>query len=94
MWIKRLWAKLFRRNVRYSSEETIIGITHNIYNLAKKGRVNIYNGSVNGLRNALADNRSTVFGVEVVNPVEKGLRIKFQEYVNHLRKSMGFDDGK
>lgn len=94
MWIKKLWAKLFRRDVKYSTEETVIGITHNIYNLAKKGRINIYNGSVNGLRDALADNRSTVFVVEVVYPVDKSLKIKFKEYVAHLREAMGFGNGE
>ena len=94
MWIKRLWAKLFRRDVKYSSDETIIGITHNIYKLSKKGRINIYNGSINGLRNALADNTSTVFIVEIIYPVDKGLKIKFKEYVKHLRESMGFKNGE
>lgn len=94
MWIKKLWAKLFRRSVKYSSDETVIGITHNIYSLAKKGRINIYNGSINGLRDAIADNRSTVLIVEITYPVDKALKIKFKEYVAHLRESMGFKDGE
>lgn len=94
MWIKKLWGKLFRRDVKYSSDETVIGIAHNIYTLAKKGRINIYNGTINGLRDAQADNRSTVLVIEITYPVDKGLTIKFREYVAHLRESMGFQNGK
>ena len=94
MSIKRLWAKLFQRSAKFSFNESTIDITHNIYNFAKKGRINIYTGSVPGLRNATANNRSTVLIIEITHPVEKEAMIKFKQYVQGLRKSMGFDDGK
>ena len=86
MWIKKLWSKLFRRSVKFSIEETNIGIAQNILKLAHKGRINIYNGTVHGLRQAQSDNRSTIFIVEITYPVDKALKIKFKEYVNNLRK--------
>lgn len=87
MWIKRLWAKIFRRDVKYSSDETIIGITHNIYEHAKKGRIKIYNGTVHGLREAQSSYNSTILIVEIVRPVDKKTRMKFKEYVSRLREN-------
>jgi hypothetical protein len=77
---------VFSREVKYSSDETTLAITSSIYKLAKKGRINIYNGTVNGLRQALADNMSNVFIIEITHPVDKNLRIKFKEYVAKLRE--------
>ena len=93
MWIKRLWAKIFRRDVKYSSDETIIGITHNIYEHAKKGRVNIYNGTIIGLREAQSNYNSTVMIVEIIRPVDKKTRIKFREYVAKLRENFNAKQG-
>lgn len=87
MWIKKLWAKTFRREIKYSSDETTIGITHNFYQLAKKGRINIYNGSIHGLRQAQSGLNSTVMIVEITFPIDKNLRIKFKEYVEKLREN-------
>ena len=94
MWLKRIWGKIFQRNVKFSSEETTMGITQNIYNLAKKGRINIYNGSIHGLRNALADTRSTVLIIEIMYPNDKNMKIKFKEYVKQLREAMRHKNGK
>lgn len=94
MWIKKLWGKVFKREVKYSSDETVIGITGSIYKLAKKGRINLYNGSINGLRQALADTNSNVFIVEITHPVDKNFRIKFKEYVAKLREQYGKQTGK
>ena len=87
MLIKKLWAKIFRKSVKYSSDETTIGITHNIYNLAKKGRINIYNGTISGLREAQSSFNSTIMIIEITHPVDKNLRIKFREYVAKLREN-------
>lgn len=86
MWIKKLLAKIFRREPRYSSDETTIGIAKNILRLSKKNRVNFYNGTVAGLRQAQGDNNSTVFVVEITYPVDRDLQIRFKEYVERLRR--------
>jgi len=50
--------------------------------------VNIYDGTITGLRNAVSDINSTVYVVEITRPVEKKLIIRFREYVNKLRDNI------
>jgi hypothetical protein len=86
MWIKRTWAKLFgRRRPNYSEKEITVDIVSSLSYAAKKGRLNIYNGTIQGLRSAQADHLSIVYVVEIVNPVERQTLINFSDYVNRLK---------
>ena len=86
--IKTLWLRLFNKEPKYSSNDLTVDIAHRVFSEAKKGHVNIYDGTITGLRNAVSDINSTVYVVEITRPVEKKLIIRFREYVNKLRDNI------
>jgi len=88
IWIKKLWAKLFRRDPVFSEKDIDFMISQRLYKLAKAGRVKVYNGTLNGLKNAQANPNSDVYVMEVINPPKKEALIKFREYVNKLRQNI------
>jgi len=88
IWIKKLWAKLFRRDPVFSDSDIDFMISQRIYKLAKAGRVKVYNGTLTGLKNAQANPESDVYVIEVINPTKKETLIKFREYVSKLRQNI------
>lgn len=85
IWIKRFFGKLFRRPVNYTEVDLNVDITRRLHKLACDGRINIYNGSIQGLRAALGDSRSFVYVIQVTNPVDAKQLVQFDEYIKSVR---------
>lgn len=83
-----MFAKLFRKRLpAYTEREVTFEILDLLLKMGKKGRVNLYNGTINGLRNAQADSSSDVYIVEVLNPPERSAILRFSEYAEKLKQS-------
>lgn len=92
LWIRRLIAKIFRREPPETIESVTLTILRNLVKLSKQGRINIYNGTMPSLRQAQADHTSIVYIVEITNPPSKTDLISFAKYVEKLRSLTGRGD--
>jgi hypothetical protein len=82
-WLCKIFSVFFVRNKGKSNEK--VSIIDEIYKLSKQGRVNIYLGSVAGLRKAQSNPTSFVYVVEIKNPPTTKEKISFSRYVRKLK---------
>jgi hypothetical protein len=83
--IKELWSKMLRRDPEYTENDVTANILHQLFRRAQKGRVNIYNGTREGLNQALGDHRSIVYIVELTAEPPRRQILNFKKYTDKLK---------
>lgn len=89
-WFGKVFRKVFRRpeTIEMTREKALRNIISEIDEKFRRGQVNIYNGTGNGLRLATADIRSTVYIIEIINPPSRKMKLTFWEYISKLKKNI------